>query len=198
MPKNKILIENILEKFDSMEYFSENVGSQGTLASELQYLCQRSLGVLDPEVVCIPHNTTSVAIHGNSDYVFNRRALYQKLGFQKFISRSDFEGQETCFYSFRGICDEGIFRKVINLANTSKYNFIYALTLDSHFPYMKYQQHAIELYEELEKVVELLSNCCSHLYTIIIVGDHSPPLSNEFLKNTVPVFILKKRILIAG
>lgn len=194
VPGDKRLVEEVLKNHDGLQYFTENVRSRSTLASEFEYLCEQSLGILNSEAKCIAQNSKSVALHGNSDFLFNRRSLYPKMGFEKVISRSDFKGHEECFYSFRGVCDEDIIHKVINLANEADYNFIYALTLDSHYPYIKYQQHASELYQEVQQVLTSLLSCCGHLYTILIVGDHPPPLSNEFLQNLVPVFVLKGEV----
>lgn len=188
VPTDPLIIKKLLQQHKTLNYKVIKVPPRATISSEFEYLCARTFGKIDEQVICSPHQQSSIALHGNIGVLFNRKNLYPALGFQSFNFMESIPG-DTCFFSFRGKCDSAVFENVIKLANRKSAQFIYALTLDSHFPYAKYTHHAEELWQEVNDFLlkykrEGLS------YNLIIVGDHPPPLSVEFYSDQVPLFYM--------
>ena len=184
-------LDELLLQFPKLEYGLIETEPRSTISSEFEYICNKTYGKLVSNKDCLPLIYKSQYLHGNHGYFFNRKNISSLMGFEKSHFFEDFGSQKnTCFYSFKGVCDEQLFAHALKIAEHTKPHFIYALTLDSHYPYLKYRHHSKEI---LKEVGSLLNDVKSQgiPYTIFITGDHPPPFSDKFLKNNVPYFIYK-------
>jgi len=192
VPRNARVIEKMLKRYPRLTY-KAIYRDASTIDSEYNYLCSVSVGILQSDNVCLPELVKlSSAFHGNNGFIYNRSHFYRISSFDLIKFRNDFLSYpDECFYSFKGLCDKNLFTEVFDLAGKKTYDLIYALTLDSHFPYIKYENHVEDIYREVDDVIhEYFENHSS--YNLLIVGDHSPPgLTPKFLVRTVPLFIVK-------
>ena len=69
----------------------------------------------------------------------------------------------------------------MNTQNQCK-GLFYALTIDSHFPYNKYQNHVHDLLEDVSSAMEKLKQVKQAFpgCNIVVIGDHPPPVSTQF------------------
>lgn len=88
---------------------------------------------------------STVALHTWTGEFYNRDVVYPQIGFDKFLARESFENAEM---SGRYIGDEYLMKQVIKeFEETSGPKFIFALTMQNHYPY------ATEYYRGLEPEV---------------------------------------------
>ena len=189
VPRDFQVVQKLQERHPNLNYNEVKILPRSTISSEFEYLCGRSFGRLNEQAICLPHRQSSIALHGNFGYFFNRKNTYKAFGFKIFNFMNSIPG-ETCFYSFRGKCDRAVFDNVIKLARAKSADFIYVLTLDSHFPYVKYESHGKELWNEIDDFLTIFQNSALG-YNLIIVGDHPPPLASEFYGDRVPLIYMK-------
>ena len=192
VPLNASVIEKILKRYPRLSY-KAIYRDASTIDSEFNYLCSVNVGVFQSDSVCLPNLVKfSSAFHGNNSFIYNRTDFYRNAGFDLIKFRKDFPSYpDECFYSFKGLCDKNLFTEVFDLAGKKTYDLIYALTLDSHFPYFKYENHVEDLYSEVDDVMrEYFENHSS--YNLLIVGDHPPPgFTPKFDSTHVPLFMVK-------
>lgn len=157
-------------------------GGGSTLTAEMRYLCGSNAGVMD-YADCVPHKTQSEALHGNALSYFQRQVEYPKMGFKKYYGRQELSALTLCYYAYNAACDSDLIDRLIQSAQKNQCKgLFYALTIDSHFPYNKYQNHVHDLLEDvsgamdkLKKVKQAFPHC-----NIVVIGDHPPPVSTEF------------------
>ena len=193
IPVDKTLVQKILVDNEGLNFEIVNVTSRATIASEYEYICGVSIGLEADLSDCVSKLGTSLALHGNVSYIFNRGSVYADMGFEKTKFKNDFSNDKNCFYSFIGVCDKWLFEEAFRLAKSAQYDFIYLLSLDGHFPYAKFTSHSTDLYRELEGLIATFTDCCSEYYSLIIVGDHPPPLAEEFVLHEIPLFYIKAK-----
>lgn len=153
-----------------------------TLTAEMRYLCGSNAGVMD-YADCVPQKTQSEALHGNALSYFQRQVEYPKMGFKKYYGRQELSELTLCHYAYNAACDSDLIDRLIQSAqNNQCKGLFYALTIDSHFPYNKYQNHVHDLLEDVSGAMEKLKlvkqafpDC-----NIVVIGDHPPPVSTEF------------------
>ena len=189
VPRDPQVAMKLQQRHPNLNYRVVNLSPRATISSEFEYLCGLTFGKLDEQVTCLPSEQSSIALHGNFGFFLNRKNIYDSLGFQTSNFMKSIPG-DTCFFSFRGKCDTAVFENVIELARTKSAEFIYALTLDSHFPYAKYASHAEELWQEIDDFLVAFKNEALD-YNLIIVGDHPPQIASEFDGEKVPLFYLQ-------
>lgn len=153
-----------------------------TLTAEMRYLCGSNAGVMD-YADCIPQKTPSDAFHGNALSYFQRQVEYPKMGFKQYYGRQELSELTLCHYAYNATCDSELIDRLIQSAQKNQCKgLFYALTIDSHFPYNKYQNHVHDLLEDVSGTIEKLKlvkqafpDC-----NIVVIGDHPPPVSTEF------------------
>lgn len=153
-----------------------------TLTAEMRYLCGSNAGVMD-YADCVPQKTQSEALHGNALSYFQRQVEYPKMGFKKYYGRQELSELTLCHYAYNAACDSDLIDRLIQSAQKNQCKgLFYALTIDSHFPYNKYQNHVHDLLEDVSGTMEKLKlvkqafpDC-----NIVVIGDHPPPVSTEF------------------
>ena len=191
VPTDDKIMSDLSKTFPSLEYGTIQIKPRSTIASEFEYLCKTSYGKIDGQFNCLPSQYEAQSLHGNNGFLFNRTNILKSMGFAKSYFAESFGSLiQRCNYSFRGICDNEIFEYAFQIAKTEKPHFIYILTLDSHFPYLKYKNHAQELFQELSSLIKNFKER-NLPYTLFIVGDHPPPLAPNFLATGVPYFIVR-------
>ncbi|HBH12738.1 MAG: Phosphoglycerol transferase family protein, alkaline phosphatase superfamily [Clostridiales bacterium 38_11] len=75
---------------------------------------------------------TSLAFHGYEASFWNRQAVYNNLGFYQFVSKEDFDIDETLGWS---ISDESFFRQSIDKSLSHQPFYSLLITLSSHHPF---------------------------------------------------------------
>ena len=185
IPRDPQILSKLQQRHPKLKYEAIKLSPRATIASEFEYLCGLTFGKLDEQRTCLPSKYSSIALHGNFGFFLNRKNTYQSFGFQRSKFMHSIQGK-VCFYSFRGKCDAALFENVIELARSESADFIYALTLDSHFPYMKYDNHAEDVWQEVDDFLNIVKNEALN-YNLIIAGDHPPPVASEFYLDQVPL-----------
>lgn len=153
-----------------------------TLTAEMRYLCGSNAGVMD-YADCVPHKTQSEALHGNALSYFQRQIEYPKMGFKKYYGRKELSELTLCHYAYNAACDSDLIDRLIQSAQKNQCKgLFYALTIDSHFPYNKYQNHVHDLLEDVSGAMEKLKQVKQAFpdCNIVVIGDHPPPVSTEF------------------
>lgn len=164
---------------------------------------------------CIPRQLRrqgyfTESYHGADAGMYARNTWYPALGFSHPKFYPDLENLERC-YSFPGACDKNILFEIAELnKRTNEKQFIYWLTLNSHHPYSEKDidvyhfdcklnkfKNRQEACRNLNLQFQLFNNLATSIKngnfkntTIIIVGDHMPPLVSDkekdsFKKDTV-------------
>ncbi len=160
-----------------------------TVPAEIRYLCGSNNGFYASE--CLGRFASySIAYHGNSLSYFNRNQAYLDYGFMDIFGRSQLIelGYADCSYAYNAICDDSLLDALFSKVQENKCRgLFYALTIDSHYPYRKYTNHDLQMYEEVSRLADrakklkaTFENC--HIY---IVGDHPPPLARNFSRDKI-------------
>ena len=185
-----------------------------TSMSEFEFLTCSSTRFLNgekyPYVQIVKNNKESIvrvlkeqgyyttAIHPNSGGFYNRRAAYQRLGFDKTVFIEDMDNIDSYYKDC--ISDMDTAEEIINQYESCNLDkkFIFAVTIESHTPYVieKYDQNEIKLKENNlseEQVTEIetyaqgiynldktLKNLTEYFskkqeeVMIVLYGDHLP------------------------
>ncbi len=153
-----------------------------TLTAEMRYLCGSNAGVMD-YADCVPQKTQSEALHGNALSYFPRRVEYPKMGFKQYYGRQELIELTLCHYAYNAACESDLIDRLIQSAQENQCKgLFYALTIDSHFPYNKYQNHVHDLLEDVSSAMEKLKQVKQAFpgCNIVVIGDHPPPVSTQF------------------
>ena len=205
-----------------------------TVVGEARELCDSTMGdhIIDANAhelqSCLPDRLArlgyhSVAIHGMSERMFDRRAWYERVGFQKRLFRDQLQQQElpVCDGAFVGICDAAIANQIGHSLETERTypEFVYWMTLGSHLPVsvpsglpagdscsinpFLAQQPALCSWYQLvanvhESVSRLAMTTLSRPTVFVVVGDHAPPFAtpairDQFSQAAVPYLVLIPR-----
>lgn len=138
---------------------------------------------------------TTVAMHPYVPTNYNREVVYETMGFDRFLSLEDFEGDQT----IRGfISDEACFDKIVGMIEEEENPlFTFCVTMQNHSPYTKSYDASVKLTEYKDERVDqylslvhesdrALQNLIEHLKesdeptVVVFFGDHLPSLSEEF------------------
>ena len=209
-----------------------------TLSGEFRELCGLWAGVLEhPDAVLLKRNCLSnrlreagyetTALHGLTGYMFDRVNLYPELGFTHSIFREQLSDQSRfhdCRGAFTGICDSdiaGLIREKLVDTDSTKPQFIYWVTLDSHLPVPRSrlplpcgEGEALIRSADICDWMAVLQNTLAQIAGVatapditptefVIVGDHAPPflltsLRQQFSGTVVPyIHLLPKTTSIA-
>lgn len=221
------LIEDIKNNKNIVSYKKGELSFNGfTLNGEIRELCQKNIlhFNLKDQVTgfdqCLPNklkNYHTVAMHGTTGAMYDRKYWYPKVGFKRIYFRENFPNLKSRCYSFPGLCDQDLKFIIQQEFKENKKIFFYWLTLNTHINY-DLRDLRIDLFNCKEFNINSNSPSCRNLKlqkqffnnlnqlistpemkntTIYVVGDHSPPLyGNEktvFKKNTVATLVLKVR-----
>jgi hypothetical protein len=198
-----------------------------TVNGELRELCgvnvERHMNVLASEFVstCLPRlYGSSLSIHGATKDMYLRESFYGELGFQVSLFKENGLWSREC-YSFPGACDDEIISWMrTRKGYVSSFDFVYYLTLNSHFPYdprdsvdpdstarvcddyglaeqlcTYYGLHTATL----NNIAALISEPEFADFDVLIVGDHPPIITDKelersmFLEGLVPFVYLPAR-----
>jgi len=197
-----------------------------TTAAELRLLCGMSghyrLLDLARGRGCFPARLaaagwSTVAMHGFSGEMFDRRQWWPVIGFQErhFQDERKFYDAPRCGIAFRGLCDLQMIQ--MGVAGAAKpASFHYVLTLNTHLPFeplpigeeaerlctqIDAGADACQLIDRLGQVLRdvrqtLLDSSAKPL--VLILGDHSPPFRetsarSQFDPRSVPAYVLRPR-----
>lgn len=193
-----------------------------TISGELRELCRQKSNAYNLSTLqgnlpnCLPaklaaQGYATYALHAANGAMYERKDWYPKAGFQHLTF---FENQiflRRC-YSFPGACDIDLFPKVLSAFEKESKIFFYWLTLNSHHPYdnrdifadyfncTKYDiDPKTESCRNLKLQAQFFNNLANFLKKptmsgvhVIIVGDHSPIITNSsekdsnFIKKSIP------------
>ena len=146
----------------------------------------------------------ALAIHPYNKSFYSRSTVYEKLGFDEFLSKDDFESAEikTAYIS-----DKDVYKRIIQ--EYEEYNaqeepmFVHVVTMQNHGPYStEYNEHNItvdssKLSNDTKKLVENYSNLLKESDNalkglieyfsqvdeptiIMMFGDHPPVLGDDY------------------
>lgn len=227
VPHNAKIQQDILSEIKNnqkvQEFGLESIEFDGyTVAGELRELCQRrpihynlrskQKGFEN----CLPNilkkeGFETISYHGAVSLMYDRKDWYPRAGFDhSYFMDSGLNLSSRCF-SFPGICDIDISKKILSDFEKNNKVFVYWLTLNSHSPYdlrdLKIDHFNCEKFN-----LNLFSATCRNLklqkqffvtlnnminseklsnVRVIVVGDHKPPISNKtediFYEKLVPV-----------
>lgn len=138
---NKFLKESV--------YFSRNYNQTGSgNSSDAELLCNTGLFPVSAGAVftrfaankfeALPklladNGYSTLALHGDRPGFWNRNSMYQALGFQRYVSRPDFEEDEIIGM---GISDKSFFRQSLEILDSEPQPFYaFLVTLTSHHPF---------------------------------------------------------------
>ena len=191
----------------------------GTIAGEFRELCgeARGLSVLaeaaDHLQQCWPaklnrEGYSTLAVHGFTSLMFNRRSWYDRFGFQKTAFLEDLSRQRLtrCNGAFHGICDADVAKwigdKLLVPGRTGP-AYVHWVTLNTHLPIAPLAP-GVSRQDCVATGIDIESSLCSwfeqslivhrsvsQLATrpglrptvFVIVGDHAPPFMNENVRN---------------
>ena len=182
VPYNKTIINSLNLKFPTIDIKEIETMPRSTIQSEFNILCNVKITQNLNKLKCLPKKyKSSKAYHGNNKSYFSREYIYPRLGFKEFEGKSDFINSPVCNFAYIAICDSHIFKILIEDIKQKKYDLLYFLTIDSHFPFTKYINHEEEMFQNLELVIEsfigLKKDCNCSMY---VIGDHAPLLAPQF------------------
>lgn len=153
---------------------------------------------------CLPNQLktkgyVTKGIHGAAGTMYDRAYWYPKAGFEQTTFLESEPRNELC-YSFPGACDRELFDETLNFFSNNQKGFMYWLTLNTHSPYDKrdikenvfncglfsitenselcrhFKLHA----QFFNGLAHLLDNPAMKGVDIVIVGDHQPPISDDY------------------
>lgn len=154
--------------------------------------------------------------HGFSMKMFDRGHWWPLIG----LTPQTFTGKEPthCNATFAGVCDEALLDRAVSAAGQAG-RFVYALTLDTHLPFVEHggapRDPALEAVCQADQIpdsaCELIARtgrvlggvaqraaALSVVPMIVVVGDHAPPFvepvaRKAFDASRVPLFVLTPR-----
>jgi hypothetical protein len=202
-----------------------------TADGELRELCGRRMNyktALEGKLEsCLPNRLKAagyetISLHGYDGWFYQRRDWYPTIGFDRIIFREELQADDPlseCGLLFRGICDSN-FKSLIQQEltdDTQRREFIYWVTLDTHFPLDPRRtppdgacttlgavggERSVcavwtMLWPVMQDVAALASDPSIPPAWYIIVGDHSPPaLTSDphfYHQDRVPFIELRPR-----
>ncbi len=196
------------QKFVSFEWGSLGFQGI-TVQAEIRELCNvhlagaRVKSAYDDLPVCLPElyrdkGFYAVAMHGAVGTMYERSYWYPEIGFEETIFFESREWPRRC-YSFPGACDVDMMKEIPAIMAEHEKVFFYWLTLNSHYKYdtrdidknrldcsmygidektqscRNFNLHA-QFFAELAKLVD---DPAMSGVKVIVVGDHSPLISNK-------------------
>lgn len=217
------VLDDILNNKNISSFRLSDLNENGfTINGEIRELCQKGLKHFNLKNQktgfenCLPNmyknlGYYTVAMHGATSYMYDRKYWYPKVGFDYFIFRDTLPNLKSRCYSFPGACDKDLFSYVLDVFDNNKKVFFYWLTLNTHINYDMRDLNK-DLFFCKKYNINMDSSSCRNLKLqrqffyylsqlinqpemkgayILVVGDHSPPLYGDgrsiFTKNKVPV-----------
>lgn len=184
-----------------------------TIDGEIRELCQKTLqgfNLKDQQTGfenCLPNilrakGYYTVAMHGATGAMYDRKYWYPKVGFDQQIFRESLPDLKSRCYSFPGFCDRDLQNQIISQFGQHKKIFLYWLSLNTHVNYdlrdLKDDQFDCKKYQldqsmsacrnlKLQKqffhnLSQLIQNPELKGTYVVIVGDHTPPIYDESRK----------------
>ncbi|MFT5120050.1 MAG: hypothetical protein ACI9ST_000165 [Psychrobacter glaciei] len=185
-----------------------------TISGEIKELCAQDIkgfGLrLIPDIsfpTCLPRILTdkgyqTKALHGGNGNLYDRFSWYKKAGFTNITFSENLHEAQKCS-AFHGICDNEVFPIIKDYFKEDRSAFFHWMTLTSHAPYaekdiysqrfdcthygvkdevcrnMRLQAQFFEGLSELNSQPEMSG------VEVVLVGDHSPPITSgtEKFKN---------------
>ncbi|KKW80645.1 hypothetical protein AAV97_04435 [Acinetobacter sp. Ag2] len=184
-----------------------------TINGEIRELCQKSLknfNLKDQQSGfqnCIPNilkkkGYYTVAMHGATGAMYDRKYWYPKVGFDQQIFRESLPYLNSRCYSFPGFCDRDLQSQIVEQFRQHKKIFFYWLSLNTHVNYdlrdlkddqfdcKKYQlDQSMSACRNLKLQKQFFYNLSKLVKKpelkgtyVVIVGDHTPPIYDESRK----------------
>ena len=151
---------------------------------------------------CLPNKLNNagymtIAMHGASSELYDRRFWYEKAGFQKKLFAENFLDRKHCT-AFNGACDSELFADVKKAFAENPKLFFYWLTLTSHssYPESDITNHRLDCAKHelaegdicnnvrlqvqfFDDLAKLLEQPEMKGVEVIVVGDHMPPIMGD-------------------
>ena len=182
-------------EFEVLTGFSDYFYSTGALPYQ-QYIHQQINAI---PAVFGSQGYRSVAVHPNDPSFWNRKIVYDLLGFDKFLSIGSFtDAQEVNRGMFS---DKSVYDVILtDIASHDQSEFVFAVTIQNHTPYTltgteavyglhsdKYDSTPLDNYmnlirqsdEDLKYLIENLRTL-DEKTVVVFFGDHAPSLGGDF------------------
>jgi hypothetical protein len=145
------------------------------------------------------HGFKSYVFHGNTAIFYDRGSVLEQLGFNGFFFKEQLEGRGLRS-SMIGFRDDEVFRCVLDQIKAEKKSCVFAITLDTHFPFKQLQPEEMEVFpqpgNEAERYLNSLRylDTCLHSLisqlppntTVLMYGDHTASIiSSQFRSDVV-------------
>lgn len=152
---NKLIKESLY--FDNIYY---QVAGGNT--SDAEFLCNTSLYPVKEGSVYFrfPENTydslpkilknkgyRSYVLHAFEDQFWNRKQMYKALGFDRFVSGSDYIQDDFAGWKGEALSDSSFFRQSLDKIDTSKPFYSFFITLSSHHPFNYFEDYEFDVGE---------------------------------------------------
>lgn len=208
----KDMLKEIYARADLFEFIEtgrfEFVGA--TVMGELRELCNLNVEggyalrktPTEKFSGCLPNKLKNagymtIAMHGASSELYDRRFWYEKAGFQKKLFAENFLDRKHCT-AFNGACDSALFVDVKKAFAENPKLFFYWLTLTSHssYPESDITNHRLDCAKHelaegdicnnvrlqvqfFDDLAKLLEQPEMKGVEVIVVGDHMPPIMGD-------------------
>ena len=202
------LLKEIVKNNDIEWLWKKSLNVNGfTIDGEIRELCQKKLtnfNLKDQKIGfenCLPNilkaeGYHTVAMHGATGAMYDRKYWYPKAGFDQLIFRESLPDLKSRCYSFPGFCDRDLQGHIIQEFHKHKKIFFYWLSLNTHVNYdlrdlrddyfdcKKYGLdqsmsacHNLKLQNQFfYNLSQLVKNPELKGTYVVIVGDHAPPI----------------------
>ena len=207
----KNLLSHLLNQNNITDSWQKTLSVNGfTLDGEIRELCQITLNhfnLKDQKVGfehCLPNilkqqGYYTVAMHGATGAMYDRKYWYPKAGFEQTIFRESLPDLHSRCYSFPGFCDRDLQDEIVDVFTKHNKVFFYWLSLNTHVNYdlrdlvdnsfdckqfnvdekssgcrnLKLQK---QFFNQFSKLIQ--EPALKGTY-VIVVGDHTPPIYDE-------------------
>ncbi|NLD48031.1 MAG: LTA synthase family protein, partial [Clostridiaceae bacterium] len=147
-------------------------------------------------------------LHAFEDQFWNRKQMYETLGFDRFVSGSDYIQDDFAGWKGEALSDSSFFRQSLDKIDTSKLFYSFFITLSSHHPFNFFEDYQFDVgeYEETyignylkaanyadkcigEFIEDLKSRGLYDNSLLVLYGDHSavPKIQAEELLDFLDV-----------
>jgi hypothetical protein len=144
------------------------------------------------------HGFTSYVFHGNSSIFYDRGAILEHLGFTGLFFKEQLEGRGLRSSTI-GFRDDEVFRCVLEQLSHEKKSCIFAITLDTHYPFKQLDPAEMRIFPAADTEAQRYLNSLNYLdsalknlfaqlpvgTTVVMYGDHTASINSPEFRSDV-------------
>jgi phosphoglycerol transferase MdoB-like AlkP superfamily enzyme len=144
------------------------------------------------------HGFSTYVFHGNTQLFYDRGQLMERLGFDHILFKEQLAGRHLRS-SIMGVRDPELFRCILEVLQSKKRAFVFAITLDTHTPYNLLEDSEMEVFprptNQVEKYlnsIRYLDNCLRDFITrlpegttVVLYGDHTASIRSDIFASDI-------------